>query len=110
MYYTNAFLEGKAKDHWIFFSPLEKLSSLKKISFKKLVFMLTNKNPLRNRYEIPEFSQEIKNSQEFSPLPNQRKILKKSTLFGFLSSTILEFFWCFLEKKNPMGFFFLVNE
>jgi len=39
--------------------------------------MLTNKNPLQNRYEIPEFSQEIKNSQEFSPLPNQRKILKK---------------------------------
>jgi len=72
--------------------------------------MLTNKNLYKTDMKSPEFSQEIKNSQEFSPLPNQRKILKKSTLFGFLSSTILEFFWCFLEKKNPMGFFFLVNE
>jgi len=72
--------------------------------------MLTNKNLYKTDMKSPEFSQEIKNSQEFSPLPNQRKILKKSTLFGFLSSTILEFFWCFLEKKIPMGFFFLVNE
>jgi len=48
MYYTNAFLEGKAKDHWIFFSPLEKLSSLKKSRF-----YAHEQKPLQNRYEIP---------------------------------------------------------
>jgi len=67
--------------------------------------MLTNKNPLQNRYEIPEFSQEIKNSQEFSPLPNQRKILKKSNLLGFFLQLFLNFSGVFWKKKFLWDFF-----
>lgn len=73
--------------------------------------MLTNKNLYKTDMKSPEFSQEIKkNSQEFSPLPNQRKILKKVLFLGFFLQLFLNFSGVFWKKKIPMGFFFLVNE
>ena len=54
--------------------------------------MLTNKNLYKTDMKSPEFSQEIKkNSQEFSPLPNQRKILKKVLFLGFFLQLFLNF-------------------
>jgi len=69
--------------------------------------MLTNKNLYKTDMKSPEFSQEIKkNSQEFSPLPNQRKILKKSTFLGFFLQLFLNFSGVFWKKKFLWDFFF----
>ena len=67
--------------------------------------MLTNKNLYKTDMKSPEFSQEIKNSQEFSPLPNQRKILKK-VLFWVSFFNYSWIFLVFFEKKFLWDFFF----